>query len=44
MWKPVLIDGTIDPSHIIFKFDGMDTEGIAIDSDYDEYIGFSGVA
>jgi Tfp pilus assembly protein PilF len=37
-------DGTIDPSHIIFKFDGMDAEGIAIDSDYDEYSGFSGVA
>jgi Tfp pilus assembly protein PilF len=37
-------DGTVDPSHIVFKFKGKDAEGIAIDSDYDEYSGFSGVA
>lgn len=37
-------DGTIDPQHIIFKFNGKDAEGIKIDPDFDEYTGFSGVA
>jgi TolA-binding protein len=37
-------DGTIDPSHIVFKFSGQDREGIAIDPEHDEFSGFSGVA
>lgn len=37
-------DGTIDPSHIVFKFNGEDTEGIRIDAEHDEFSGFSGVA
>jgi Tfp pilus assembly protein PilF len=37
-------DGTIDPSHIVFKFNGKDAEGIAMDPDHDEYSGFTGVA
>ena len=37
-------DGTIDPGHIEFKFNGSDQYGIAIDSDYDQYTGFSGMA
>ncbi len=37
-------DGTIDPQHIIFKFNGKDAEGMEIDPDHDEYTGFSGVA
>ena len=37
-------DGTIDPSHIVFKFDGKDVNGIAMDSDHDEFSGWSGVA
>ena len=37
-------DGTIDPSHIVFKFKGEDAEGIAMDPDHDEYSGFTGVA
>ena len=37
-------DGTIDPSHIVFKFDGEDVHGIEMDSDGDEFSGFSGVA
>jgi tetratricopeptide (TPR) repeat protein len=37
-------DGTIDPEHIVFKFNGKDAEGIQIDPDYDEYTGFSGIA
>ncbi len=34
-------DGTIDPSHIIFKFDGEDVYGVSMDPDGDEYSGFS---
>lgn len=34
-------DGTIDPSHIIFKFDGEDIYGVSMDQDGDEYSGFS---
>ena len=37
-------DGTIDPSHIVFKFDGKDVEGIAMDPDHDSFSGWSGVA
>jgi Flp pilus assembly protein TadD len=37
-------DGTIDPCHIVFKFQGEDAYGIAMDPDHDEFMGFSGVA
>jgi len=37
-------DGTIDPSHIVFKFNGEDVHDIKMDPDGDEYSGFSGVA
>ncbi len=37
-------DGTIDPSHIEFKFTGKDTYGNTMDEDFDQFIGFSGVA
>jgi len=37
-------DGTIDPSHIIFKFNGEDIYGIKMDDDHDEFSGWSGVA
>jgi len=37
-------DGTLDPSHIIFKFDGKDIYGVSMDQDGDEYSGFSGSA
>lgn len=37
-------DGTLDPSHIEFKFNGKDVYGLAINSDYDQFTGFSGVA
>ena len=37
-------DGTIDPSHIVFTFKGEDAYGNKMNSDYDEYSGFSGVA
>lgn len=37
-------DGTLDPSHIVFKYNGADSEGIRIDPKHDEYTGFSGVA
>jgi tetratricopeptide (TPR) repeat protein len=37
-------DGTIDPSHIVFKFNGEDVHGIEMDLDGDEFSGFSGVA
>ena len=35
-------DGTIDPGHILFKFMGKDDFGLTMDSDYDEFSGFSG--
>lgn len=35
-------NGTIDPSHIVFSFNGTDVNGIAIDSSADQYSGFSG--
>jgi tetratricopeptide (TPR) repeat protein len=37
-------DGTIDPSHIVFKFDGKDAYGVSMDPNGDEFSGFSGVA
>ena len=37
-------DGTIDPSHIVFKFTGEDTYGVSMDTDADEFSGFSGTA
>jgi tetratricopeptide (TPR) repeat protein len=36
-------DGTIDPTHIEFKFSGKDTFGNKMDPNFDQYIGFSGV-
>ena len=35
-------DGTIDPSHIAFKFNGHDRFGIAMDADHDQFNGFRG--
>jgi hypothetical protein len=37
-------DGTINPSHIEFKFTGKDIYGNSMDDKFDQYIGFSGVA
>jgi tetratricopeptide (TPR) repeat protein len=37
-------DGTIDPTHIEFKFSGKDVFGQNMDPDFDQYLGFSGVA
>lgn len=37
-------DGTIDPSHIEFKFSGKDVYGNAMNTDFDQFMGFSGVA
>ena len=34
-------DGTIDPSHIVFQFDGEDIHGQAMDTQGDEFSGFS---
>lgn len=34
-------DGTIDASHIIFKFNGEDVYGVSMDSAADEFSGFS---
>ncbi|MGA1824804.1 MAG: tetratricopeptide repeat protein [bacterium] len=34
-------NGTIDPSHIEFKFSGKDIFGNAMDADYDQFTGFS---
>jgi len=36
-------DGTIDPSHIEFKFTGEDKWGLSMDKDADQFTGFSGV-
>ena len=35
-------DGTIDPSHIVFKYNGEDVYGVPMDPDADAYDGFSG--
>ncbi len=37
-------DGTIDPSHILFRFYGLDAYGKAMDSTADEYSGISQIA
>jgi len=37
-------DGTIDPSHIEFKFSGRDIYGNSMDENFDQFMGFSGVA
>ncbi|BBO92399.1 tetratricopeptide repeat protein [Desulfosarcina ovata] len=37
-------DGTIDPSHIVFSFDGEDVYGVEMSEYGDEYSGFSGSA
>ncbi len=37
-------DATIDPRHIVFKFNGVDAYGKAMDTSADEYAGFSGIA
>ncbi len=34
--------GTIDPSHIVFAFNGQDADGNAMDANYDQFMGFSG--
>jgi hypothetical protein len=34
-------DGTIDPSHIEFRFNGKDIFGLTMNSDFDQYNGFS---
>lgn len=37
-------DGTLDPYHIKFRFQGVDAEGLEMNSQADEYTGFSGFA
>jgi tetratricopeptide (TPR) repeat protein len=37
-------DGTIDPSHIEFRFNGTDYYGLKMNPDYDQFSGFSGIA
>ena len=37
-------DGTIDPSHIEFKFTGKDIYSNSMDENFDQFMGFSGVA
>ena len=37
-------DATIDPGHIVFKFNGTDTYGKAMDTSADQFSGFSGIA
>ena len=34
------LDGRIDPSHLVFKFKGIDSRGVAMDPEGDEYNGF----
>jgi tetratricopeptide (TPR) repeat protein len=36
-------DGTIDPSHVEFRFDGKDVYGNRMDAGFDQFTGFSGV-
>jgi Tfp pilus assembly protein PilF len=36
-------DGTIDPSHIEFKFSGKDIYGLGMNTKFDQFTGFSGV-
>ncbi len=37
-------DGTLDPSHVEFKFSGEDIYGNEMDAEGDQYCGFSGIA
>ncbi len=37
-------DGTLDPSHVEFKFRGKDSYGLKMDTNGDQYSGFSGIA
>ena len=37
-------DGTIDPSHIEFKFTGEDAYGYKMDPKNDQFVGFAGIA
>jgi tetratricopeptide (TPR) repeat protein len=37
-------DGTIDPAHIEFKFSGEDAYGYKMDTQHDQFMGFSGIA
>jgi tetratricopeptide (TPR) repeat protein len=37
-------DGTLDPAHLEFKFSGEDAYGHKMDPDFDQFIGFSGIA
>jgi hypothetical protein len=37
-------DGTIDPLHIEFKFNGKDVYGYEMDPNHDQFTGFSGSA
>jgi tetratricopeptide (TPR) repeat protein len=37
-------NATIDPAHIVFKFNGLDAYGKAMDKSADEYSGFSKIA
>lgn len=34
-------NGTIDPSHIVFSFNGRDADGNDMDTQYDQFMGFS---
>ena len=36
-------DGTIDPSHVEFKFTGKDSYGFTMNTQNDQFTGFSGV-
>ena len=36
-------DGTIDPSHIEFRFNGKDAFDLTMNSEYDQFTGFSGI-
>ncbi len=38
-----LADGTLDPSHLVFKFSGTDKFGNRMDPDADEFMGAAGV-
>jgi tetratricopeptide (TPR) repeat protein len=35
-------NGTIDPGHIVFAFNGVDADGNDMDADFDHYMGFCG--
>jgi len=37
-------DGTLDPAHLEFTFSGEDAYGHKMDPDFDQFMGFSGVA